>query len=94
MEEDAAILITNFKLFVAPFVSPGAFIILVGSFVTLISALSLVNTRFLEKLIRWQYEDRGYEIEISTFQVVIGKLGAFIGLIGGTISLILSFTSP
>jgi hypothetical protein len=94
MEEDVAMLITNIKLFIAPFVSPHAFFILVGSFVTLISAMSLVNTRFLEKLIRWQYGDRGYEIDITTLQVVIGKLGALIGLIGGIISLILSFASP
>ena len=94
MEEDIALLITNGKLLIAPFVSPHAFIILIGCFVTLISATALVNTRFLEKLIRLQYGDRGYEIEISTLQVVIGKLGAFIGLIGGIISLILSFATP
>jgi len=94
MEEDIALLITNIRLFVDPFISPHFFIVFIGSFVTLLSTVALINTQFLEKLITLQYGDRGYEIEITTFQLILGKLGALIGIIGGIISLILSFVAP
>ncbi|MDP4011485.1 MAG: hypothetical protein Q8P72_04635 [Candidatus Roizmanbacteria bacterium] len=64
-----------------------------GAFLTYISMSSLFSNHFLRKLIQWQNAAQGIHAEITEGQIFIGKLSAFIGTIGGVISLIIGFNS-
>jgi|GEM_PF-5535060 len=68
-------------------------IIGVGIFLTYISVSSLLSTHFLRKLIQWQNDAQGTHADITDGQILVGKIGAFIGTIGGIISLIIGINS-
>ena len=64
-----------------------------GAFLTYISLSSLFSNHFLRKLIKWQNDAQGIHVDITDQQIIFGKISAFIGTVGGIISLIIGFNS-
>jgi len=69
------------------------FIILTGSLLAIISTVALFDLKFMKKMIRLQKGFTIIKTEISDTDLLIGKISAIIGVVGGVISLILTIYS-